>query len=268
MAEDTPENVKPARLIQVAESGDRLVVVDFLTGNVLMTGSLATLLTHHPDAIVTPNAEEFDKKLKEQKDPQPKVIRVKGEGADFYWQRNNTCVDYLKRLILTKMSEGELKKKTWGCHNIEGITEEFMDECWRTGVEHPEWFGHSDYYIKPYLALCFQLGLGDQAYQFLNEGTAFPRMPPEEVIQEDVKQESEQNQASNPSKQDTPSNTLDLPCETEECDKCPDPCTDKCSMGISPSQAGKDEACLTCQVRECENVKKEQPKTQKQTTLF
>ena len=60
------------------------------------------------------------------------------------------------------------------------VTEEFMEECWRTAIEHPEWFGHSDYYIKPYLALAVKLGLGDQAYQYLNEGTAFPRKPPED----------------------------------------------------------------------------------------
>jgi len=113
-----------------------------------------------------------------------RVIRVKGEGADAYWQRNNTCVDYLTKLILTKMSEEQIKKITHSCggdNAIEGINQQLQDDCW-SKLEHPEWFGKygSPYYIKPYLVLCLKLGLGAEAYQFLNEGTAFPRMPPEE----------------------------------------------------------------------------------------
>jgi len=184
--------------------------------------------------------------------PEPKTIKVKGEGADAYWQRNSTCVDYLKKLILTKMSEEELRKKTLGCHNIEGVTEEFMDDAWKK-VEHPEWFGHSDYYIKPYLALCIALELGDQAYKFLNEGTAFPHKPPEEATEVT----------------ETPKIEQDLPCETEECDRCPDPCNDeeRCGLGVRKSMTGKDEACLTCQVRDCEALNPTKT-TQKQTTLF
>jgi len=131
-------------------------------------------------------------------DPKPKqsttkVIRVKGEGADAYWKRNDTCVDYLKGLILKKMTPEMLRKMTHSCggnNAIEGMTQQLQDECW-SKIQHPEWFGNSSYYIKHYLALCIKLDLGDEAYKFLNEGTAFPRMPPEEV--DEVEEELEPN---------------------------------------------------------------------------
>jgi len=102
---------------------------------------------------------------------------VVSETVDEYWQRNNTCVEALTKIILTKMSVEELSKTRWSCHNMKDISEEVMDECWKK-VEHPEWFGTSPYYIKPYLALCVKLGLGDQAYTFLNSPGAFPHVRP------------------------------------------------------------------------------------------
>jgi len=210
-------------------------------------------------------------KSQEQKPKQSTtILRVKGEGFDAYWQRNNTCVDHLTSLILKKMTPEMLRQMTHSCggdNAIEGINQQLQDECW-SKLEHPEWFGKhgSPYYIKPYLALCVKLGLGDEAYKFLNEGTAFPRMPPEEYEEahrtaEEKAQIGEPKDKA-PEKPTTETIVQQLPCDTGECDKCPDPCTDKCSMGIPLSQAGKDEVCLTCQTRDCEPTEqpKEQPK--------
>ena len=43
----------------------------------------------------------------------------------------------------------------------------------------------------------------------------------------------------------------DLPCGTEECEKCPDPCNDeeRCGFGVRKSDACEDDACQECESR-------------------
>ena len=133
--------------------------------------------------------------------------------ADPYWKRNNTCIDYLKSLVIYKLAEPsrqtieqeqdpvrklqlsaqilkEAEAKLTPRAISEEISEQFQKECW-SKLEHPEWFeteGHygSPYYIKPYLALAVKHGLGEQAYKFLNDPTKFPHVnePPETPIEE------------------------------------------------------------------------------------
>jgi hypothetical protein len=112
-------------------------------------------------------------------------MKVKSESADDYWKRNNTCVEALTTLILTKMTADMLRQITHGCggdNAIEGINQQLQDECWKK-LEHPEWFGEhgSPYYIKPYLALCVKLDLGEQAYAYLNNPNNFPHYYYEET---------------------------------------------------------------------------------------